>query len=43
MKTKSRIAGPIPQDDSPSRHVPLVDLLIDTRTELFELAMRSGL
>jgi putative transposase len=43
MKTKSRIARPIPQDDSPSRHLPLVDLLVDTRTELFELAMRSGL
>jgi transposase-like protein len=25
------------------RHLPLVDLLVDTRTELFELAMRSGL
>lgn len=43
MKTKSRIARPIPQDDSPVRHLPLVDLLVDTRTELFELAMRSGL
>ena len=43
MKTKSRIGTPIPQDDSPSRHLPLVDLLVDTRTELFELAMRSGL
>jgi len=33
------------QDDSPSpqRHLPLVDLLVDTRTELFELAVRSGL
>ncbi len=43
MKTKSRTARPIPQDDSPTRHLPLVDLLVDTRTELFELAMRSGL
>jgi transposase-like protein len=25
------------------RHLPLVDLLVDTRTELFELAMRAGL
>jgi transposase-like protein len=25
------------------RHLPLVDLLVDTRTELLELAMRSGL
>ena len=43
MNTKSRIAGFIPQDESPLRHLPLVDLLVDTRTELFELAMRSGL
>ena len=43
MKTKSRTARSIPQDDSPLRHLPLVDLLVDTRTELFELAMRSGL
>ena len=42
MKTKSRTAIPVPQDESP-RHLPLVDLLVDTRTELFELAMRSGL
>ena len=25
------------------RHLPLVDLLVDARTELFELAVRSGL
>ena len=25
------------------RHLPLVDLLIDARSELFELAVRSGL
>ena len=43
MKTKSGIARSIPQDESPLRHLPLVDLLVDTRTELFELAMRSGL
>jgi len=42
MKTKSRTVIPVPQDESP-RHLPLVDLLIDTRTELFELTMRSGL
>jgi putative transposase len=43
MNTKSRIARSVPQDESPLRHLPLVDLLVDTRTELFELAMRSGL
>jgi hypothetical protein len=25
------------------RHLPLVDLLVDARSELFELAVRSGL
>ena len=40
---KSHIARPVPQDESPLRHLPLVDLLVDTRSELFELAMRSGL
>ena len=25
------------------RHLPLVDLLVDTRTELLELALRSAL
>jgi putative transposase len=43
MSPKSRTARSIPQDDSPVRHLPLVELLVDTRTELFELAMRSGL
>lgn len=33
------------QVESPSqqRHLPLVDLLVDTRSELFEFAIRSGL
>ena len=43
MNTKSRIAPPVPQADSPVRHLPLVDLLVDTKTELLELALRSGL
>src|SRR3989442_6566442 len=43
MKTKSRIAAPLPQPESPLRHLPLVDLLVDTKTELLELALRSGL
>jgi len=43
MKKKFRIARSIPQPESPMRHLPLVDLLVDARTELFELAMRSGL
>lgn len=43
MKTKSRIARPVPQDQSLLRRLPLVDLLVDTRTELLELALRSGL
>ena len=40
--TKSRtVARPLGVE-SP-RHLPLVDLLVDARTELFELAVRSGL
>jgi transposase-like protein len=43
MKMKSRTAVSAHQDDSPLRHLPLVDLLVDTKTELLELALRSGL
>ena len=43
MKTKSCIAPSVPQAESPLRHLPLVDLLVDTKTELLELALRSGL
>jgi transposase-like protein len=43
MKWKSRIAPLVPQAESPLRHLPLVDLLVDTKTELLELALRSGL
>jgi putative transposase len=43
MNTKSRIARSVPQAESPLRHLPLVDLLVDTKTELLELALRSGL
>ena len=43
MNTKSRTAPPVPQVESPLRHLPLVDLLVDTKTELLELALRSGL
>src|SRR6266542_5352933 len=40
---KSRIASPVPRVESPLRHLPLVDLLVDTKAELLELALRSGL
>lgn len=40
---KSRIASPVPHAESPLRHLPLVDLLVETKTELLELALRSGL
>ncbi len=43
MKTKSRTALLVPQAESPLRHLPLVDLLVDTKTELLELALRSGM
>ena len=39
MNRKSRIAPPVPQADSPLRYLPLVDLLVDTKTELLELAV----
>src|SRR5437867_10415296 len=44
MKRESRTVDRSNQDDSPSqRHLPLVDLLVDTRAELMELAITSGL
>lgn len=43
MTSKSRTVGAPHQDESPLRHLPLVDLLVDTKTELLELALRSGL
>jgi putative transposase len=44
MKKKSRTVDRSPQDDSATqRHLPLVDLLVDTRAELLELAVASGL
>jgi transposase-like protein len=44
MKKKSRTVVPVTPSDSLSlRHLPLVDLLVDTRAELLELTMRSGL
>jgi len=39
---KSRTVTPPVVVESP-RHLPMVDLLVDARTELFELAVRSGL
>jgi putative transposase len=44
MKRESRTVDRSYQVDSPAqRHLPLVDLLIDTRAELMELAVSSGL
>ena len=43
MKRESRTVDRSNQVDSPQRHLPLVDLLIDTRAELMELAVASGL
>lgn len=41
---KSRIARPIAAVESPTvRTLPLVELLVDTKTELMELMVRSGL
>src|SRR5215203_4394981 len=41
MKKSRTIARPTAVE-SP-RHLPLVDVIVDARTELFELAVRSGL
>src|SRR5713101_696353 len=44
MKRESHTIDRSHQVDSPApRHLPLVDLLVDTRTELMELAVASGL
>jgi hypothetical protein len=44
MKRESRTVDRSHQVDSISqRHLPLVDLLVDTRAELMELAVASGL
>lgn len=44
MKRESRTVDRSHQVESPAqRHLPLVDLLIDTRAELMELAVASGL
>jgi transposase-like protein len=44
MKRESRTVDPSDQVDSlTQRHLPLVDLLVDTRSELMDLAIASGL
>jgi len=44
MKKESHTINRCHQADSPTpRHLPLVDLLVDTRAELLELAVASGL
>ena len=44
MKRKSRTVDRSHQVDSPGqRRLPLVDLLVDTRAQLMELAVASGL
>ncbi len=44
MKRESRTVDRSHQDEFPtSRHLPLVDLLVDTRAELMALAVTSGL
>ena len=40
MRESRTVTGPSAVE-SP-RHLPLVDLLVDARSELFELAVRSG-
>jgi transposase-like protein len=41
---ESRTVRPLPDGETPAtRTLPLVQLLVDTRTELYDLAVRSGL
>lgn len=37
MTSKSRTPRRVPQSESALRHLPLVDLLVDTKTELYEV------
>lgn len=43
MNPKSRTVARAVQVDSPQRYLPLIDVLVDARTELMELAVTSGL
>jgi len=43
MKKSRTDARPTAVESPATRHLPLVDLLVDAQSELFELAMRSGL
>jgi hypothetical protein len=42
MTSKSRTPRRVPQSESALRHLPPVDLLVDTKTELYELAFGLG-
>ena len=39
---KSRIASPVPHTESPLRHLPLVDLLVDTKTRAVGIGPAIG-
>ncbi len=43
MKKSRTVPTPTAVESPRVRHLPLVGLLVDTRTELLELAVRSGL
>lgn len=43
MKKSRTVPTPTAVESPGVRHLPVVDLLVDTRTELLELAVRSGL
>ncbi len=43
MKKSCTVAPPLAVESATARHLPLVDLLVDTQTELFELVVRSGM
>ena len=43
MKKSRTVRPPAGVESPPTRRLPLVELLVDTEAELFELAVRSGL
>ena len=43
MKKSRIVPSPTAVESPTTRHLPLVDLLVDAQSELFERAMRSGL
>ena len=41
MNTKSLTAPPVPQHESLMHHLPIVDLVLDTRTKLLDIGQEN--